>query len=123
MKELGCSTVAVRITTLFYDGQQLSEDRALGFHRPPDFTKALAEGSHLDVVSNPEVYACLQAISQEMQFASDNMVCSDWQIRSKTTLLLTALPFLWGCCALVRRFSPPSSVSRALAALLAAQDA
>ena len=77
VKELGCSTVAVRITTLFYDGQQLSEDRALGFHRPPDFTKALAEGSHLDVVSNPEVYACLQAISQEMQFASDNMVRQD----------------------------------------------
>ena len=75
--ELGCSNVAVRITTLFYDGQQLSEERALGFHRPPDFSKALAEGSHLNVVSNPEVFACLQAISQEMKFAADNMLGQD----------------------------------------------
>ena len=76
-RQLGCSTVAVRITTLFYDGQQLSEERALGFHRPPDFSKALAEGSHLDVVSNPEVFACLQAISQEMKFAAEKMVGQD----------------------------------------------
>ena len=77
VRQLGCSTVAVRITTLFHDGQQLSEERALGFHRPPDFSKALAQGSHLDVISNPEVFACLQAISQEMEFAAKNMVSQD----------------------------------------------
>ena len=73
VQQLGCSIAAVPVTRLFYDGKQLSEERALGFHRPPDFSKALAEGSHLDVVSNPEVFACLQAISQEMEFASTNM--------------------------------------------------
>jgi len=73
VQQLDCSIPAVPVTRLFYDGKQLSEERALGFHRPPDFSKALAEGSHLDVVSNPEVYACLQAISQEMEFASNNM--------------------------------------------------
>lgn len=71
--QLGCSTAGVTVTTLFYDGKQLSEERALGFHRPPDFSKALAEGAHLDIVSNPEVFACLQAISQEMEFAAKNM--------------------------------------------------
>ena len=65
VQQLDCSIPAVPVTRLFYDGKQLSEERALGFHRPPDFSKALAEGSHLDVVSNPEVFACLQAITRD----------------------------------------------------------
>ena len=75
--QLGCTSVAVTITTLFHEGKPLSEDRVLGFHRAPEYHTDLAEGSHLDVVSNPEVFACLQAINQELHFADKNMVYQD----------------------------------------------
>lgn len=75
--QLGCTSVAVTITTLFREGKPLSEDRVLGFHRAPEYHTDLAEGSHLDFVSNPEVFACLQTISQELQFADKNIVYQD----------------------------------------------
>ena len=45
VRQLGCSNVAANISKLFLGGMELSEDRALGFHRKPDYPMDLVDGS------------------------------------------------------------------------------